>query len=355
MIGAAISTGPDTHLDHLVPICALMEIPLFVTEETQVQLCQLFYPSINVQYLSLDQLQINFLTKFDVIFHCGKFWALELKPLMKLLSEKSPCFVFCPHGNSDKEAQLPQVVSQDISLIYGKQMRKLTKGTAIEVGNLRSTYYFSHRHHLDRLAQERIFNHLDASKKTIFYAPTWETKASSSSFFHSAEGLIRDLEEEYNLLIKIHPLLAETHPAHYWYILEKYQHHSSAFFISDFPAIYPLLQKTDIYIGDYSSIGYDFLFFDRPMFFLSMGQSAFLHRCGRPYTLEELKIGGTQKEFSTLRKRIYAHAFGRAIDPDRMRSELLAAFTDLQATQSSSSSSSSSKISAATSSSPAAF
>lgn len=39
-------------------------------------------------------------------------------------------------------------------------------------------------------------------------------------------------------------------------------------FIEDFPPIYPLLAQMDLYIGDMSSIGYDFLSFKRPMILL---------------------------------------------------------------------------------------
>lgn len=354
MIGAAISTGPNTHLDHLVPICALMKIPLFVTEESQVELCQLFYPSIQVHYLSLSELQIGFFAEFDAIFYCGKFWALELQPLIELLYKKSPRFIFCPHGNSDKEIELSQVVFQDIALLYGKQMRNLMKkGTVLEMGNLRCAYYFHNRQHLDQLAEQQIFHRIDAEKKTILYAPTWETKANPSSFFQSTEALISELAKEHNLLIKLHPLLSETHPGYYWYILEKYQEHSSAFFIHDFPAIYPILQRTDLYIGDHSSIGYDFLFYDRPMFFLPTGQTAFLHRCGEQYQLEKIRGENRQEKLSKIRKRTYAYAFNTKIDPHGLRSELLTTLhVQKETAQSSAASSSSSKTSAATSSPP---
>ncbi len=42
--------------------------------------------------------------------------------------------------------------------------------------------------------------------------------------------------------------------------------HKNVVLIEDFPLVYPLLAATDIYLGDVSSIGYDFLMFNRPMF-----------------------------------------------------------------------------------------
>lgn len=322
---AAISTGPETHLDHLAPICALMQMPLFLSEEEQVLLAQTFYPSIEVAHVPLTELQLDFLKEYRAIFHCGKFWTLELRPLLHFLHGRSPCFVLCPHGNSDKETTLTQVAPQDIALVYGNQMRSLLKGNLIETGNLRYIYYLNNRQHFDSLAKQRVFSRMDPCKKIILYAPTWNTRASPTSFFQSTENLIQALSDEYSLLIKLHPLLCETHPAHYWYMLEKYNQNPSVFFLECFPAIYPLLEKTAIYIGDYSSIGYDFLLYDRPMFFLHQGLNAFLHNCGKVIALKEIKeeLESSQEELSEMRRRTYAHAFSTNVDPDRLHSEIL--------------------------------
>ena len=54
----------------------------------------------------------------------------------------------------------------------------------------------------------------------------------------------------------------------------------------EFPYIYPLLEFCDIYLGDCSSVGYDFLHLNRPMYFLnphnrdSNHNSCFLHQYG---------------------------------------------------------------------------
>ena len=58
---AAISTGPDTHLDHLAPICALLEIPLIVTEEKNLILAEEFYPKIQTLFMEPAELNLDFL------------------------------------------------------------------------------------------------------------------------------------------------------------------------------------------------------------------------------------------------------------------------------------------------------
>ncbi len=318
---SGISTGPETHLDHLAPICALMKMPLLVADKEQALLCQTFYPSVEVHHTPLAELTLSFLaTEFDAIFHCGKLWALELKPLLNFFCKTPPRFVLCPHGNSDKEAITNEPITQDITLVYGEQMRALHKGPVIETGNLRHAYYLNHRSHLDGLAQDLVFSHMNLNKKIILYAPTWQTKESPSSFFDSTEKIINALAETYNVLIKLHPLLPETHPAQYWRIVEKYKEAPGVQFLTNFPAIYPLLEKADAYIGDYSSIGYDFLLYDRPMFFIYSGTRVPLHSCGRIGEINELKEWEkfSQKEFSNLRGKTYAHAFCMSVSSNEV-------------------------------------
>src|SRR5207245_2083360 len=97
---AAVSTGPYTHLDHLGPLAALLEIPLIVTDERCYQLAKTFYPQAKVVFITPADLSLDFLAQnFDLLFGCGKYWCLELQPLFELLYRKKMRFVLCPHGN----------------------------------------------------------------------------------------------------------------------------------------------------------------------------------------------------------------------------------------------------------------
>lgn len=296
----AISTGPSTHLDHLAPLCYLLEIPLVVTEREHLTLGKKFYPMVDFQYISLSELSLDHIAKhYDTILTCGKFWALELKPLMQMLFNKDIRFVFSPHGYSDKEELLGKPVAQDIDLRYD------------EMGNIRHWFYRKHKEHFDALAEDFF----KTDKKTVLYAPTWETTATSTSFFESTGKIISELSQSYHLLIKLHPLLEENDPASFHRILGQYE--NTATFILDFPPVYPLLEKTDIYLGDFSSVGYDFLAYDRPMFFLKSGGK--LQMCGAPYLGD---ISSNQKELSETRKSVYEEAFAQ-VEPEKIVAPLL--------------------------------
>jgi len=291
----AISTGPSTHLDHLVPLCYVLDIPLIVTEKEHLELGRKFYPMVDLQYIPLSELSLDHIAKnYSTILTCGKFWALELKPLVKMLYNKEIRFVFSPHGKSDKEDLLDKPILQDIELTYDS------------IGNIRYWFYKKYKEHFDALTR----SFFKSEKKTVLYAPTWETTATSTSFFESTGKIIDELSDSHHLLIKLHPLLEENNPASFHRIIGKYE--TKAKFILDFPPVYPILEKTDIYLGDFSSVGYDFLVYDRPMFFLKRGGR--LQKCGEAYSGD---ISSCQKQLSEARKSLYAQAFA-STQPDRI-------------------------------------
>ncbi len=344
MRNVAILTGPETHLDHLGILSALLKIPLVLTDEKNFHLAKKFYPDLNPELKNLDELTIEHLAhNYDVIFETGKFFAAELKPLMELLLRKKMRFVFCPHGNSDKGHSLQHHAQQDVSLVYGDHLHDLLRqnGAAekirhiVRTGNYRYPYYLSHRAFFDALANEMVFSKFQGEKPVILYAPTWSDKENPTSFFSATDRLIEELSPSYHLLIKLHPFLMEGHPAHVFNMMARYENHPSAQFLTDFPPIYPLLSRCALYLGDYSSIGYDFLAFDKPLYFLNPGKSPVrspLHTCGLEIPLEggiELNkfLTSTWKdsiqEFSEQRKKIYYYAFGEEISPEIINQEIL--------------------------------
>lgn len=338
---AAISTGPSTHLDHLAIITEMMGIPLIIPDFATSELCKEFYPKIDSFYIPYDELTLDYLAEnFDVIYECGKFWTVELLPLFEQFYKKKMRLVFCPHGNSDKGhslnlSEIPLI--QDISLVYGSQMKDQLKKTGalkhtrhlVETGNLRYLFYQKHKAHFDQLAEQKVFSHFNSSLPLILYAPTWNTRESPTSFFSSVAALIEELTPSYRLLIKLHPLLEENEPALYHRLIGKYEGLENLLFLTDFPPIYPLLEKTDLYIGDYSSIGYDFLLYDRPLYFITHKEKTLLQQCGmtieKPENIRKILDETVEKNRSALsekRKKLYRYAFGENRDGEKVKMEI---------------------------------
>jgi len=337
---AALITGPETHLDHLGVLSAILKIPLIVTDEKTCQLAQSYYPQARVWLKEPAELSIDYLAEnFDLLLESGKFWAVGLIPLMELFFKKKMRLLFCPHGNSDKGFSLKSHVKQDIALFYGQHMLDLLKsngayeqiGALVRTGNYRLPFYQAHRTFYDSLTEKLVFSHLDTNKKTILYAPTWQDTENPSSFFSSCENIILQLCSSFNIIVKLHPFLEEYHPAQVIHVISKYETHKNVLFLKEFPPIYPLLARSDLYIGDFSSIGYDFLAFDKPLFFLSQrskdAPGGTLHRCGMEIPQEQqnnlLRFLETQyeislKTFSQIRKEIYCYAFGEEREPEKV-------------------------------------
>lgn len=341
---AAISTGPDTHLDHLGVLALLLEIPLIVTDRKSYELAHIFYPQARTQFVEPQDLSLEFLVKhFDLLFSCGKYWYMELSPIMKLLFQKNMRFVLCPHGNSDKGSTLSDALHppQDIALIYGEHMRNLLQqngalsrvGTSVVTGNWRYPFYRRHREFYDALAEEKIFSRFDKQKLTILYAPTWSSKENPTAFYEATLELIQQLKDDYNLLIKPHPLLEEDQPGYLADLQSKCADLPHVACVMEFPAIYPILSRADIYIGDFSSIGYDFLAFDKPLYFFNLKKTShppLLYQCG----IEIPLVLSTQvKKFLTTtleqnrnliqRQKIYDYAFGREREISEIKKEVL--------------------------------
>ncbi len=287
---AALNTGPDFHLlDHIAPLASLMNMPLFLTEEKNSELAEKYYPQVQSIYLpDLEHRLSYFADTFDALFEC-KYWAPHLKQLFSDLYSKNMRLVFCPHGQSDKGYATPLLapyMEQDIVLVYGQLMQEMLRelkvpARSVVVGNFRHTFYLAHQSFYDELVEKEIFSHLPRNKKTLLYAPTWNDADQATSFFESAPALFSEIPEEWNLLIKVHPLLEQRDPVHY-YRIAALAERPNIHLLSEFPPIYPILARADAYLGDYSSVGYDFLPFGRPMLFLvkpSLPQGR-LHACG---------------------------------------------------------------------------
>jgi hypothetical protein len=285
----ALHTGSDTYLDHLGVLSILLDIPLVVTNPETFRIAQLFYPQLKCYLKDPLELSLHFLaSNYDVIVMSGHFWTAEMLPLFDLLFHKKMRMIYCPHGNSDKGYSLKNPPSKDISLVYGDHMLDLLQKTGaleklssyVVTGNFRAYFYLKNKGFYDALVQKIIGFRLEKEKKTLLYAPTWSDKENTSSFFSQCEQIIDSLHSHFNLMIKLHPFLEEQAFAHTHYITEKYKKIDNVVFLSQFPAIYPLLNVCDGYLGDFSSIGYDMLFFEKPMFFFGSNAGS-IYNCGQ--------------------------------------------------------------------------
>ncbi len=352
---AAVNYAGHPHYnDHLAPISSLMKMPLLLVESEEYEDCKKYYPDIEPVLLEYEEFSPEYLIQnFDVLFMSDlwdrdvfseKFCPLEEK-YKKIIRN-----VHVPHGYSDKGFYLKKAAKEDITLIYGQNMLDMLRDEQVDkelhryvlTGNYRYTYYMQHREFFDRIAEEKIFGSIEKREKVIFYAPTWMDLEESSSFFEYTSYVLDKIPEEYTVILKPHPQLELDDVGLFYQILGKYRDNPQVHIVTDFQLIYPMLNKIDIYLGDMSSIGYDFLAFNRPMFFLNKDnrnvkndRRSLLMNCGVDikrarfgdlYEIIGQNISSDKEVFGQVRKEMYEYTFGKEKSFEEIRKEIAEAY-----------------------------
>ncbi len=335
-----IGLNPQSQIhytDHLAVICIIMNIPLLFIDDLDFALGKKYYPGL--QTLQKDYAEFNpefLISNFDVLF-MSDLWDRHtfherFAPLEEVYN-KSLRQVHVPHGYSDKSFYLKKCAQEDITLIYGQNMLEMLKEEGVFedlhryviTGNYRYTFFQQHRAFYDKIMREEVLNRFDKQRPTILYAPTWMDLEESTSFFEAYAYLLDHLPSDYNMIVKLHPRLELDDTATYYHIIGKYENKTNVIFLKDFPLVYPLLAHASLYIGDMSSVGYDFLPFNKPMFFLNKqkrdtkhDRGLFLFRCGidilpnkysQIYPIIEKSLLNDHL-FSEIRKEVYDYTFG---------------------------------------------
>lgn len=272
----------EHHLDHLAPFCSLMEWPLIVTDEDIYRLGKLYYPELNLHLVNVLEAPFVITTEFDSILTTlprpsfDEVFFIAEASLRKRLKT-----FWIPHGNSDK-GNLEALAFEEVALVYGQKMidELSHKGVQIPIlmpiGNFRYLYFKKHQKFYEKLMDEK-----GLKNSFVLYAPTWKDGEGSGTF-----------EEVFDHLSSIDHLVVKPHPNEQDEVrLIQKKLNARCVWLDHFPPIYPLLSRTSHLIGDFSSIGYDFLHFNRPLFFVNplnrSDAGCFLHQYGTQLTFKK--------------------------------------------------------------------
>jgi hypothetical protein len=326
-------------IDHLAPICKLFDVPLLVPTVEQQRVATDYYPGLKVVHQDFDvSTLVPTLMQYDVVFHSH----LLPRDRVRGLFEKNTRIVHVPHGIS-KSFAMKHDAFEDVSLIYGPRVFDMFREEGVDgdlrdhvvVGNFRYRFFSKHREFFDAKVAE-VLPELDPSCKTILYAPTWNDSENGSSFDLVIDLLIEKLPPKYNLIIKTHPITFYNAPERVNALREKCQKKGRISLLPDFPMVFPVLARADIFLGDLSSIGADFLGFHRPMFFLkpdayrSRSKSREVFHCGtqvqqadfaRIYDIIERTLPEDADRFAGARKEFWEYSFA-PVEDDVVRTEV---------------------------------
>ncbi len=280
-------------LDHVAPFCALGGYPLLICEPELADFATKFYPDLDVRYVPFQELEAP---KWTISCYSKSFLAANFP-------WKETKTLWLPHGNSDKGWHAPifESLECDVAFVYGQRMIDFMaeKGAfpkTIRVGNFRYEYFRKHK--LRETALE---------KKIFLYAPTWDDYEDGNSFWKAFPTLAKQLPEDCHLWIKMHPNTMSRFGHKIEILIGKYER-DNILFLPNEPPIYPLLAKCTAYIGDMSSIGYDFLTFNRPMYFLNAKKFLPLHQCGKSIEAEAFDFV-LDHSFLDQQRKLYEYTF----------------------------------------------
>lgn len=288
MFAAGLIFDDSIHyLDHLAPFCALMDWPLIIVDPIVAESCQKFYPMTRVIHTDFSYLPSH-------IVSCNTRASIEL--WLGPFSNWRGKTLWLPHGQSDKGWKAPffeALGEEDLLLIYGERMKQVLEAKGIRVpqitvGNFRWQFTQTHQSFYDELMDQSF-----GEEGFILYAPTWQDSEQNSSYPNALEALLEHKPTQDRLLIKPHPNTIKASPARLEHLRGKVERQTNVGLIDDFLPIYPLLRRTKTYIGDMSSIGYDYLRFGKPMFFLCLEKtplnpSSYLMQAGTQIVYEEI-------------------------------------------------------------------
>lgn len=352
----AVGLNPASQIhytDHLAVVCVLMDIPLLFLEESDYELGIKYYPGLKAELEEYQNVNPEYLiARYDVFFMSDLWdrrtfhekYAPYEKKYKKVLRN-----VHCPHGFSDKGFYLQKCAMEDITLLYGQNMIDQLKhhdvfqhlNQYVISGNYRYTFFKQHRAFYDALIEKEILSYFDKKQPIILYAPTWLDLEESTTFFDAYEHILGSLPDDYNMIVKLHPRLELDDTVQYYRIMGKYENKKNVLFLKNYPLVYPLLAHSDVYLGDMSSVGYDYLAFNKPMFFLNKQErdaetdrGLYLFRCGVEVHPDEYKdlyqimnqhIRDDEK-FTQIRQDVYRYTFGEERPFQEIRRDIINAY-----------------------------
>lgn len=278
----AVAAAPH-HVEHLAPLCSLINMPLIALNEQTYHTALDYYPNIRVEirgsYDSRDQIaamRALFKSEFHsarAVYYSNLYTRSRLREIFEHRSQPLRV-VYCPHGFSEKRQRWSAMAGyQDVTLLHGiNSLRQLASfGVAHElsmplyVGDYRFRFYREYQNFFDELLRLEI--EWMSTRPTVLYAPTWEDGTGSCSASIVLELILSNLPANINLLVKPHPLL---------YRSDMFRRigsalpgtHANVRFASCPALVFPYLERAAAFIGDMSSIGYDCLLYKFPLFFL---------------------------------------------------------------------------------------
>lgn len=271
LAGLLYGYDPDS-LDLLAPLCSLLSIPLFISDVTIHKLAREYYPDLKIEISPPLTFGKDFLSQHDIAITCIPKTLLDQLFFFDEHQLKKKCLsLFLSSGK-------PSDGRENLFLVPGKQLQGAsTKEKSIPIGIYRYYYYEKHRQFYQKLLEPTL--KFPVKQKNLLLS------LSNSELETTLLALLRTLPPYYNLYIRITPHPIEN--SFYQAIGQKYARHTNIKFVDAIPPLHPILDRSDFFIGNQTDAAYEFLHYDRPLFFLH-SENTPLHHAGKQLTIDSL-------------------------------------------------------------------
>lgn len=267
----AVVAGPRlSFLDHIMPLVDHWQIPLVCTDGWVFNAAKHFYPPAEIILANEDNFQ-KILSGFKT-FISVEPCRLHQNALQfgQFLYQGPNETIAGFHGNPKKfrnEYWIERYVHEDYILVYGQYLIDYLKekgllkrhNAQVVIGNLRRSYYLKNQSFFDTIALPHHFS--NKKRKTVFWAPTW-----SYPDWSNYSSLLKKIPDHFQLMLKLHPFMHRLYPENVEQLQNKWAESEQIRILDEIPLIYPFIEYSDYYIGDDSSVAFDFLSMNRPIF-----------------------------------------------------------------------------------------
>ncbi|MDG2976990.1 CDP-glycerol glycerophosphotransferase family protein [Latilactobacillus curvatus] len=271
--GKSFSGNPRALFDGLIERFPNSEYIIVLNNKQARQTVKAQYPGINIQFVTRhERAYLKALAR-------AKYWIMDINFPFRLKPHKNGVFVQTWHGtplkhigndlpddNDFKQLTAREPLNWDYFVsnapednwIYERAFN-LNQTKIMSYGLPRNDYLAKHKNDYELVANLKAKLQLDTSHKTILYAPTFRDDEPTFKLALDLEQFEAQLGNQYELLIRLHPNVAEQMPD-----ISDYAHVHN---VNHYASIEELYLASDVLMTDYSSVFFDYALLEKPIVF----------------------------------------------------------------------------------------
>ena len=271
--GKSFSGNPKALFEGLIEKFPNGNYIIVLNDEQARQVVKAQYPGINIQFVARhEKAYLKALAR-------AKYWIMDINFPFRLKPHKNGVFVQTWHGtplkhigndlpddNDFKRLTAREPLNWDYFVsnapednwLYERAFN-LKQTKIMSYGLPRNDYLAKHKDDHELVASLKAKLQLDATRKTILYAPTFRDDEPTFKLALDLEQFEAQLGNQYDLLIRLHPNVAEQMPD-----IAAYPHVHN---VNHYASIEELYLAADVLMTDYSSVFFDYALLEKPIVF----------------------------------------------------------------------------------------